>query len=201
MAERQPTVTPRLLIASGNPGKLIEYQELLAGCGLELDSIETGVAEAADSYAANATLKAEAACAAAGIPALGDDSGLEVAALNGFPGLRSARLGATQAERHEQLFARLAGIARPWQARFVCTVALAVPGRPTRVFIGVREGEVVEPRVGSTGFGYDPIFLVPELGKTFAEMTLGQKHRWSHRGAAVKALVESGALAAITATA
>ena len=220
MAERRRTSIPRLLIASGNPGKLSEYRELLAGCGLELASIETGVAEDADSYAANAKLKAEAACAAAGLPALADDSGLEVAALDGFPGVRSARLGATQQERHEQLFARLEGIPRPWRARFVCALALAVPGRPTRVFTGNREGEVVEPRAGAgrtlprivggvpgeaggggAGFGYDPIFLVPEVGKTFAEMTPGQKHRWSHRGAAVQALVESGALAEITATA
>lgn len=201
MADRRRTVAPRLLIASGNPGKLSEYRELLAGCGVELASIETGVAEDAGSYAANAKLKAEAACAATGLPALGDDSGLEVAALDGFPGVRSARLGVTQQERHEQLFARLEGIPRPWQARFVCALALAVPGRPTRVFTGSREGEVVEPRAGTTGFGYDPIFLVPEVGKTFAEMTPGQKHRWSHRGAAVKALVESGALAEITATA
>ena len=201
MAERRRTSIPRLLIASGNPGKLSEYRELLAGCGLELAGIATGVAEDADSYAANAKLKAEAACAAAGLPALGDDSGLEVAALDGFPGVRSARLGATQQERHEQLFARLEGIPRPWKARFVCALALTVPGRPTRVFTGSREGEVVEPRAGATGFGYDPIFLVPEVGKTFAEMTPDQKHRWSHRGAAVKALVESGALAEITATA
>jgi len=163
--------------------------------------METGVVEDADSYAANATLKAEAACTAAGLPALGDDSGLEVAALDGFPGVRSARLGVTQEDRNEQLFARLATVPRPWRARFVCALALAVPGRPTRVFTGGREGEVVEARAGGSGFGYDPIFLVPEVGKTFAEMTPSQKHVWSHRGAAVKALVESGALAEITANA
>jgi len=199
LAERPRTISNRLLIASGNPGKLTEYQELLSGCGLELQGMETGVVEDADSYAGNATLKAEAACAAAGLPALGDDSGLEVAALDGFPGVRSARLGATQEERHEQLFARLEGVRRPWRARFVCALALAVPGRPTRVFTAEREGVVVEPRAGGTGFGYDPIFLVPEVGKTFAEMGPGEKNLWSHRGAAVKALVESGALGEIIA--
>ena len=192
MAER------RLLIASGNPGKLHEYRELLAGTGLELAGWETGAAEDRDSYAANATVKAEAACAAGGLPALGDDSGLEVVALDGFPGLHSARLGDTQEEREQLLFARLKGIPRPWKARFVCALALAFPGQRARVFIGIREGEVVEPRKGGTGFGYDPVFLVPEVGKTFAEMAPAEKHRWSHRGVAVRALLKSGALAEIS---
>lgn len=192
MAER------RLLIASGNPGKLHEYRELLAGTGLELAGWETGAAEDRDSYAANATLKAEAACIASGMPALGDDSGLEVGALDGFPGLHSARAGPTQEEREQLLFARLKGIPRPWKARFVCALALAFPGQRARVFMGIREGEVVEPRKGGTGFGYDPVFLVPEVGKTFAEMAQTEKHRWSHRGVAVRALLKSGALAEIS---
>ena len=191
---------PRLVIASGNPGKLTEYRELLAGNGLELEGLETGVAENADSYGANARRKAEAASTATGLPALGDDSGLEVAALAGFPGLHSARLASSQDERHRLLFGRLEGMPRPWRARFVCALALAVPGRPTQVFMGRREGEVVEPRTGSTGFGYDPVFLVPEVGKTFAEMAAAEKHRWSHRGAAVRALLESGALMEVTAS-
>jgi XTP/dITP diphosphohydrolase len=184
----------RLLIASGNPGKLREFRELLADSGLDLEGLDTGVPEDADSYAANAARKAEAASAAGGLPALGDDSGLEVAALHGFPGPVSARQGATQDERDRVLFERLAGLPRPWRARFVCVVALAAPGRPTRVFQGQRAGEVVEPRPGASGFGYDPVFLVPEVGRTFAEMTPAEKHRWSHRGEAVRALLESGAL-------
>ena len=188
------------MIASANPGKLTEYRELLAGNGLELEGLETGVAENADSYGANARRKAEAASTATGLPALGDDSGLEVAALAGFPGLHSARLASSQDERHRLLFARLEGKPRPWRARFVCALALAVPGRPTQVFMGHREGEVVEPRTGSAGFGYDPVFLVPEVGRTFAEMAAPEKHRWSHRGAAVRALLESGALTEIAAS-
>ena len=186
----------RLLIASGNPGKLREYRELLGPTGLRLESLDTGVAEDADTYAGNAALKAEAACAAGGLPALGDDTGLEVAALNGFPGLHSARVAATQEERHQLLFGPLAAVPRPWRARFVCALALAVPGRPTRVFLGERPGEVVQSRTGSgvAGFGYDPVFLVPEAGRTFAEMAPDEKNRWSHRGAAVRALLESGAL-------
>ena len=186
------------MIASGNPGKLREYRDLLIASGFELDSVDTGVAEDRDSYAGNASLKAEAASASTGHPALGDDSGLEVAALDGFPGVRSARLGGTQHERERILFDRLRGVPRPWHAQFVCALALAVPHRPTRVFIGKRDGEVVEPRRGGGGFGYDPVFLVPEVGKTFAEMTLAEKQRWSHRAAAVKALLESGTLAQIT---
>jgi XTP/dITP diphosphohydrolase len=185
----------RLVIASANPGKVREFRELLAGAGLELSGLDTGVPEDADTYAANAALKAEAASAAAGLPALGDDSGLEVAALDGYPGVRSARVAATQTERERALLERLAGVPRPWRARFVCAVALAAPGRPTRTFTGVRDGEVVDRRDGGKGFGYDPLFLVPEVGRTYAEMAPEEKHRWSHRGAAVRALLESGALA------
>ena len=184
----------RLVLATGNQGKLRELGELLARAGVELTGYDPGVPEDADTYAGNAALKAEAAAAATGLPALGDDSGLEVAALDGYPGLHSARIAATQAERERLLFQRLAGVPRPWLARFVCVLALAVPGRPTRCFTGVREGEVVERR-GSGGFGYDPVFLLPGLGRTFAELPPGEKDGWSHRGAAVAALVASGALA------
>jgi XTP/dITP diphosphohydrolase len=185
---------PRLLIASGNPGKLREFGELLAGLGLELSGFETGVVETGASYAANAALKAEAACAAAGLPALADDTGLEVAALAGFPGLYSNRLAPTAEERNRLVLERLASAPRPWRARFVCALALAAPGRPTRIFTGERAGEVVPPR-SAGGFGYDPLFWVPEAGETFAEMGAEAKNRWSHRGAAVRALVASGALA------
>jgi len=100
-----------------------------------------------------------------------------------------------QAERQRLLFERLGAEPRPWHARFVCVVALAVPGRATRWFRGERQGELVEPRSAGYGFGYDPVFLVPELGKTYAEMAPAEKHAWSHRAAAVQALIASGALA------
>jgi XTP/dITP diphosphohydrolase len=185
----------RLVIASGNEGKLRELGELLAGSGLELSAADTGVEEVHDTYAANAILKAEAARASVGLPALADDSGLEVIALGGFPGVRSARVAASQQERERLLIGRLEGVPPPWLAQFVCVVALAVPGHAPRVFTGVREGEIVWPRRGDGGFGYDPVFLVPELGRTFAELTPAEKHRWSHRAAAIHALLESGALA------
>ena len=184
----------RLAIATGSPGKLAEYEDLLAGLGWELVPCDTGVEETGASYEANARLKAEAA-AAGGLPALGDDSGLEVEALGGFPGLHSARVAPTQPERLAILAQRLAGQPRPWRARFVCWVALAVPGRPTRTFAGEVAGEIVPEPAGVGGFGYDPVFLVPEVGRTFGQMGSEAKHRFSHRARAVRRLTESGALA------
>jgi XTP/dITP diphosphohydrolase len=183
----------RLVLASGNQGKLAEFREMLGEAGLELTGLDTGVPEDLPTYAGNATLKAETACAASGLPSLGDDSGLEVAALDGFPGLHSARIALSQPERERLVFSRLRGVPGPWRARMVCVLALATPGGPTRTFTGVADGELVERR-GAGGFGYDPVFLVPEAGRTFAEMGEGEKHRRSHRGRAVRALLDSGAL-------
>lgn len=185
---------PRLVIASGNAGKINEYRLLLADAGLELVAYDSEVDEVGDSYTENSALKAEAASVASGLPALGDDSGLEVEALGGFPGLRSARLGPTQKERTAELLRRLDGVPRPWKARFVCTIALAVPGHATQFFEGSCSGEVVPEWRGEAGFGYDPIFLVPGTGKTFGEMPPEEKRRYSHRAAAARALLESGAL-------
>ena len=185
---------PRLVIASGNAGKLREYRDLLSGAGVELVAFDSEVDEVGESYSENARLKAEAALARSGLPSLGDDSGLEVEALDGFPGIRSARLGPTQKERTAELLRRLEGVPRPWQARFVCMIALAVPGRDTRFFEGECRGEVVPEWRGEAGFGYDPIFLVPGTGKTFGEMPPEEKRKYSHRAAAARALLESGAL-------
>ena len=189
---------PRLVLATSNLGKLREFRELLAEAACELEGCEPGVAEQSDSYAGNARLKAEAASRLTGQPALGDDSGLEVAALDGFPGLQSRRIAPTQEERNRIILDRLEKVPRPWRARFVCAIALAVPGERTQTFTGVREGEVTQPRDGGQGFGYDPLFLVPEVGRTFGELPAAEKHRWSHRGAAVRALLDSGALASLT---
>ena len=183
----------RLVVATGNAGKLEEFRELLASTDLVLEGWDPDVAEDRDSYEGNASVKASAAAAATGLPALGDDSGVEVDALGGFPGLHSARIAPTQAERNRLVLSRLAGLPRPWTGRFVCVLALAVPGRPVRTFTGTVSGELTEPR-GSDGFGYDPLFLIPPLGVTFGELPAEEKHRWSHRGAAVRALLESGAL-------
>ena len=188
MAER------RLVIATGNAGKLGEYRMLLAGTHLTLMPVDSGVAEVGATYAENAQLKAEAARVAMALPAIGDDSGVEVAVLNGFPGIHSARIGPTQAERTQVLLDRLQGHPRPWQARFVCTIALAVPDRPTEFFEGECRGEIVPDWRGEAGFGYDPVFLVPEAGKTFGEMDPEEKARYSHRARAVRAMLASGAL-------
>ena len=161
MAER-----PRLVIATGNMGKLGEYRELLA----------------------------ETASSRSGLPALGDDSGVEVEALGGFPGLRSARLGPTQEQRTAELLRRLEGKPRPWNARFVCVIALAAPGQATEFFEGECRGEIVPEWRGQAGFGYDPVFLVPGTGKTFGEMAPEEKRLYSHRARAARALLESGAL-------
>ena len=185
---------PRLVIASGNAGKLREYRDLLSGAGIELVAFDSEVEEVGESYSENARLKAEAALARSGLPSLGDDSGLEVEALHGFPGIKSARLGPTQEERTAELLRRLEGVPRPWEARFVCVIALAMPGRDTRFFEGECRGEVVPEWRGEAGFGYDPIFLVPGTGKTFGEMPPEEKRKYSHRAAAARALLESGAL-------
>lgn len=185
---------PRLVIASANAGKLREYRDLLAGAGVELVAFDTEVDEVGETYPENARLKAEAALSRSGLPALGDDSGLEVEALDGFPGIRSARLGPTQQERTAELLRRLEGVPRPWNARFVCVIALAVPGGEIRLFEGECRGEVVPEWRGEAGFGYDPIFLVPGTGKTFGEMPPEEKRKYSHRAAAARALLESGAL-------
>lgn len=184
----------RLVIASGNTGKLREYRELLVDTGFELVAFDTEVDELGETYGDNARLKAEAACTRSELPALGDDSGVEVEALAGFPGLHSARLAPTQVERTAELLKRLAGKARPWSARFVCVVALAARGQTTQFFEGECRGEIVPEWRGEAGFGYDPIFLVPGTGKTFGEMPPEEKRLYSHRARAVRALLESGAL-------
>jgi XTP/dITP diphosphohydrolase len=187
----------RLVIASGNAGKIGEFRQLLAPAGVELVAFDTEVDEVGKSYAENAALKAEAASARTGLPAIGDDSGVEVEALGGFPGLRSARLGPTQQERTTELLRRLAGVPRPWNGRFVSVIALAVPGQKTRFFEGDVRGEIVPEWRGTAGFGYDPIFEVPGTGKTFGEMPPEEKRKYSHRARAAQALLESGALASL----
>jgi XTP/dITP diphosphohydrolase len=189
LAERR-----RLVIATGNTGKLREYRELLAGTGVELVAFDTEVDEVGETYEENARIKAETAAERSGLPSLGDDSGVEVEALGGFPGIRSARLGPSQEERTAELLRRLEGKARPWNARFVCVLALAIPGKSTQFFEGECRGEIVPEWRGAAGFGYDPVFLVSGTVKTFGEMPPEEKRQYSHRARAVRAMLESGAL-------
>jgi len=152
---------------------------------LNLDVAETG-----SSYAENATIKALAYHSATGLPVLADDTGLEVEALYGAPGLRSARFsplpGATDADRRSLLLGALAGKPSPWLARFQCAVAVAMPGHDIQVFHGSIEGEIIEEERGDHGFGYDRLFYIPVAGKTMAELDLAEKNNFSHRAVAVK---------------
>lgn len=185
-----------LLIATNNKGKLKELQDLLAEMGVELLTaaqigLDLDVVEDGQTYAENAEKKARAFARASGLISLADDSGLEVDALGGAPGLYSARYGSTDgrklsdAERRALLVQNLRGEPRPWTARFHATIAVAVPEEETRLAEGFCEGEIISEERGAGGFGYDPIFLLSELGKTMAELTTEEKNRLSHRAKAV----------------
>jgi XTP/dITP diphosphohydrolase len=195
----------RLVIATNNPGKLREFQKLLDGCGFELvtprqlgvnfDPEETG-----STFAENATLKAVEAAQACGLPALADDSGLEVDHLGGRPGIFSARYAGgdltdpniSEARQLELLLGEMRGVPDEQRtARFRCVIAIARPGDgDVQLVDGVFEGRIGHEPRGENGFGYDPIFVVPERGVTSAELAPEEKNRISHRGsAAAKALV------------
>jgi XTP/dITP diphosphohydrolase len=195
MGELQETLPmKKLLIATNNKGKILEIQDVLADLGFcLLTPADLGlileVPEDGNTYAENAARKAAAFAAASGLPALADDSGLEVDALDGRPGLHSNRFGpqpSSEASRRRYLLEQLQGKPRPWRARFRATVAIAVPGMELRFATGVCEGEIIPTERGTGGFGYDPLFLLPELGKTMAELERGEKNRLSHRGQALK---------------
>ena len=220
---------PSLLLATNNKDKIIELQDLLkdlnlqlvtpADIHLELDVIEDGL-----TYAENASKKALAFAQASGLISLADDSGLEVDALHGEPGLHSARYGSidgkklSDGERRKYLLSKLQYCPRPWTARFKATIAIAVPAHVTlsetksllqcqaetlqspaknsitssrRPFgrvthgEGICEGEILPEERGTGGFGYDPIFLFPKLGKTMSELGMDEKNRLSHRAKAV----------------
>ena len=189
-------MSPSLLIATTNRGKISEMQALLASLpfslvlprdlGLDLQVVEDG-----HTYAENASKKASAFCAAGGLIALADDSGLEVDLLDGQPGLYSARYsgipGANDADRRAYLLQKLAAKPRPWLAHFHCTVAIAAPGQEVRFAEGDCPGEIIPQERGSNGFGYDPIFIVSGTSSTMAELSMDEKNRLSHRARAVNA--------------
>jgi XTP/dITP diphosphohydrolase len=186
---------PKLLIATNNQGKTREIQAILQDRDLELVTpsdigLELEVEEDGRTYAENATKKALAFSSASGLTALADDSGLEVDALDGAPGLHSARYAAlpnaTDADQRAILLLNLSRRPRPWKARFRATVAIASPGRGVQVVEGVCPGEIIPEERGQGGFGYDPIFRVEGLEKTMAELGMDEKNRLSHRGRAVR---------------
>jgi len=187
------TFVKQLLVATTSKGKLNEIAEALAGTGISLLKLadrpidlpeETG-----KTFEENALLKARAALAATGLPALADDSGLEVAALGGEPGVLSARWEnlADDAARNHRLLERLSG-RKDRAARFVCVIALALPDGRELTFRGEVSGWITAAPRGRHGFGYDPVFEPSGLGKTFAEATLQEKGSVSHRGRALQAL-------------
>ena len=186
----------KLLIATTNAGKIRELHAILENLGIQLVtpadlSLNLDVHEDGSTYAENAAKKAIAFSNASGLTSLADDSGLEVDALDGAPGLFSARYspkpGATDKDRRDFLLRNLADKPRPWTARFRATVAVAGPGGSVEWAEGVCEGQIIPEERGSGGFGYDPIFFMPELGRTMAELSEEIKNRLSHRARAVQA--------------
>lgn len=187
-------IPSRLVVATANPGKAAE----LAGLVREWGGVEEVLsladvgdlampAESGETYLENAALKARAVVAATGLPALADDSGLEVAELGGGPGVRSARYAPSDEARVARLLAALDGVADR-RARFRCVVVLAWPDGREEHAEGVVEGRIASIPEGKGGFGYDPVFVADELGVAFAAASTADKARVSHRGRAVRAL-------------
>ena len=181
-----------ILIGSTNPGKVREYREILQGLDLELVAptdlhpVPPEPDEDAPTFAENASAKARGYAAASGLETIADDSGLEVYALRGAPGVRSRRffgVDASAEERNAKLLALLDG-AMDRSARFVCVTALASPDGHVELFEGEVHGEIAQSPRGDAGFGYDPVFVIAGDGRTMAEVPSEEKHRVSHRGLA-----------------
>ena len=196
----------KVVVATRNRGKLREIVPLLAGLDLELKTIDE-LAPAAElredglTFEENALAKARQAARATGLPAIADDSGLEVDALDGAPGVYSARYagaGADDAQNNAKLLDALRDVPAAGRGgRFRCVATFVDPVRGIELWRdGACAGEILAAPRGTEGFGYDPLFLVPEIGRTMAELPLDEKNRLSHRAAAFRALAT--ALAALT---
>ena len=183
----------RFVLATHNPGKLREMGEILKDFGIEVVSprdlgLTVDVEETGTTFAENAMLKAKAICKAANLPAIADDSGLCVDALNGAPGVYSARYGGEGLDdkgRYMLLLSSLRG-APTRAAHFTCAVACAFPNGDTLTAEGRCDGSIAYAPLGEGGFGYDPVFLLPGTGKTFGQLTQEEKSAVSHRGRALK---------------
>jgi XTP/dITP diphosphohydrolase len=183
-----------IVLATKNRGKLREIKGILKGLSIEILTLEDFPGldlppENADTFEENALVKARYVAQGTGLPALADDSGLEVDALAGAPGVRSARYagpGASDKDNMEKLLEELKGIpAEKRSARFICVAAYAEPDGVEKTFQGRFEGMIAESATGEGGFGYDPVFFIPELGRTAAELTSEEKNELSHRGQAL----------------
>ena len=193
-------MTQKVIFATGNAGKIREAGEILSELGMEVLSmkeagIDTGAEENGETYAQNALIKARAvATMAKDAIVLADDSGLEIDYLNKEPGIYSARyLGEETSYRikNKNLIERLEGVEDEKRtARFVCAIAAVLPDGRELTTMGVVEGRIGYEEKGSGGFGYDPIFYVPEFGKTTAELSEEEKNAISHRGRALRAMAE-----------
>lgn len=188
------SVAPTVAIATGNPGKVREIRALLADVAVTLRPFSGDLAfpEEGDAYEPNAVAKARTLAEAWGVPALADDSGLEVAALDGAPGPLSARFGGPgldDAGRVDHLLEALRDVPRQRRvARFVCVAALAHPDGRVVARRGECEGRILSAPRGVGGFGYDPVFWVPERGAAMAELPASEKNRISHRARAFQGL-------------
>ena len=191
-------MSEKFVLATHNAGKLAEMKAILSGLGVEVISpAEAGadveVEETGSTFAENAMLKAKAVCAAAGLPAIADDSGLCVDALNGGPGVYSARYGGEDLDDRGRYMLLLSGMRGQTTraAHFSCAVACAFPNGDTLTAEGRCDGAIAFAPMGDGGFGYDPVFLVPEKGKTFGQLSAEEKSAISHRGKALAAFAEN----------
>ena len=189
----------RLLLATNNQGKARELKSLLRDIPFEIVTpseigVDAEVKENVNSFEENAGLKASALAKQSGLLTLADDSGLEVDALGGEPGVLSHRYageGATDEDRVRYLLTKLEGVPQEKRtARFCCSIAVATPEGEVELFSGECQGFITFKPKGTLGFGYDPIFYFPELGKTMAELPLAEKNQVSHRGKAARKAIE-----------
>ena len=184
-----------LLLATNNKGKIAELKALLTGLDIAILTppdvhISLDVLEDGETYAENASKKALTFAKICQMVTLGDDSGLEVDSLGGQPGLHSHRFcpipDATDADRRKYLLEKLQGASRPWTARFRATVAVVLPTGEMQLTSGQCDGEIIPEERGSNGFGYDPIFFIPGIRRTMAELEMNEKNRLSHRALAIQ---------------
>ena len=184
-----------LVLATRNQGKISEFRELLSGFEIEVKGLQDfgpvpPVVEDGNTFEDNAYKKAHLTAKVLGFPVLADDSGLMVEALGGMPGVHSARYAgeeATDEENNSKLLEAMKGLAHR-KAAFKCVIIIAVPSGPALTYEGTSEGDITYEPKGSHGFGYDPVFYYPPLKKTFAQMSVEEKNRVSHRGKAMAQL-------------
>ena len=187
----------RYVLASANPGKVREMRDIMSELGVEVVSrdelgVNIDVEETGDTFFENARLKAVALCAETGLPSIADDSGLVVEALGGEPGVYSSTYGGeslSNDERNEYLLEKMRYMEHR-SAKYVCTIVCAYPDGSIITSNGECRGEIARFPSGKSGFGYDPVFYIQELGKTMAELTPEEKNAISHRGAALRAFAE-----------